>query len=217
MVIPFEPDTLFEINQNVSVEEYTQGVFIIDSIYKNYNDILSILQNMPVPNWKKEKASKNFVDYYDCRPMIRVSFPTDKSMAIHNFCGSIIGDKYDQSGQIAMETKMYEFNFFKNIKENISSDLQHMPHRDYKYAALVYLDNVASGGTALYDNSLHIESNEGENIFYDVSNIEKTVIPAKPNRMVIFDGTKLHGGYIENHNDYVNSWRINQPIFFEPV
>jgi len=215
MVIPFEVDRLFEVNEDYSVTKHSTGALIIDNIYKNYDDILNVLRNMPAPKWKSAENSRNFIDYYDCRPMIRASFRTDKSIAIHKTCVSLLESLYNESAEFSVVTKLYEFNFFKNIKKDISNNLQHMPHRDVKYAALIYLDEVASGGTALYDNKLKIENTEDQNIYYDISDIKKEVIPSKPNRLIIFDGTKLHGGYIENHNDYLDAWRINQPIFFE--
>lgn len=216
MITPFNPDELFEINENINVVELNERYLIVDDFYKNYNDIKEILYNMSVQRWKASSQSRNFIDYYDCRPTIRINFPTDKSISPHQKCADLIQEHFGERYKLSLETEMYEFNYFKNNIKDISNQYQHFPHRDHTYAGLVYLDDVCSGGTALYDNSVNIVNTEEQNIFYDVSNLEKEVLHAKPNRLIIFKGNLLHGGYIENHNDYLNNWRINQCIFFEP-
>jgi len=109
-----------------------------------------------------------------------------------------------------------EFNYFKNNKKNVSNNFQHFPHIDNYYNALVYLDKICSGGTAIYDMP-SIVNTEQYNLLYDISNYSKRVIKAIPNRLVIFNGRQMHGGYIEDHNKYVNNWRFNQVLFFRQV
>ena len=45
----------------------------------------------------------------------------------------------------------------------------------------------------------------------------KNIIPAKFNRLVMFPGNCLHGGYIEDYSKYSgDNWRYSQVTFFHP-
>lgn len=212
MIIPFCPETLFEINPDYKVTSFENGVLVVDSWYKNYDAIHNVLQNMPVPIWKRHEYGRNFVDYYDCRPAIPVNYPTKKLQDILEHYPQLIS-KYFNVPNTEHVNQPFEFNYFKNIKKNVSPSLQHFPHTDFNFNCIVYLDRIASGGTAIYEID-SIYGAEEFNLMHDVSNYPKIIIEAKPNRLVIFDGNQYHGGYISNHNHYVDNWRINQVLFF---
>jgi len=215
MITPFNPYTLFEVNENFVVSTVSDDYIIIDDFYKNYDDILEVINNMAVPIFKYSEESRNFIDYYDCRPTINVNDFNEKTLVPHKTCANLIREYFNETRTFGLVTDIFEFNFFKHLKTDIPNKYQHFPHRDYSYTGLVYLDQVCSGGTALYDDSVRLSNKEHLNILYDTSSLDKKILLAKPNRLVIFKGTRLHGGYIENHNDYTNDWRINQCIFFE--
>jgi hypothetical protein len=95
--------------------------------------------------------------------------------------------------------------------------MQHHPHYDTDMLnVLTYIDKHADGGTAIYED-IDVENKEGANLIIDVSAYKiKEIIPAKPNRCVIFSGNKLHGAYINDNNIYYNNWRITQATIVRP-
>ena len=216
MVAPFIAEDLFEVSEDLVVDVHDDGYIIIDNYYKNYNEIHNLLQSMPVPNWKRSQNSRNFIDYYDCRPIINNLHYGDKYAKGMNNILQIIEDKFNEIVTVT-RTNYIEFNYFKHINVPSSNKFQFFPHRDSPVASITYLDKICSGGTALYKNLNLDHNNEGVNLLYDVSKIEKTIIEAKPNRMVIFRGTIMHGGYIEDHSEYLNDWRINEVNFFKRI
>lgn len=226
MIRPYVPEQMFDLSDDYEIV-MENDVIIIDNIYKNYDQIYNLITNMPVPIWKWTAGSRNFKDYYDCRPILNnwsaLRDPvSDDGIDIQlqnvNEILEIIGDYYGDPRPLK-QSRMYdiEFNFFKHIKLPSSSDYQFHPHVDYPYAGIVYLDKVSSGGTAIYDAE-PFANTESHNLMIDVSELKiKYIIPAKPNRLVLFKSAQMHGGYIADHSAYLNDWRINQTMFFSYV
>lgn len=214
MITPYNPDDVFELNANYNVVSFEDEVLVIDNWYKNYDEITNILFNTPVPRWKWTEGSHNFKDYFDCRLILPVHFFTEKTNEHLREYVRLL-DKFYGVSYATLVNSVYEFNYYKNIKADVGNALQHHPHVDYTFNCIIYLDNISSGGTAIYDLAEPLENKEHENLLFNVSKLPKKIIPAKPNRLVIFKGNKYHGGYIQDHNKYLNDWRINQVIFFE--
>lgn len=215
MILPFIHNNFFKINPNYKIT-HNECAVIIDDWYLNYEDMYQILNNMPVARWKWAEGSRNFIDYYDCRPVFPVSI-TDERLLIQpgiSLIKNIIKEYFNDSIKLKLVTSPAEYNYYKNIKTGVSNSLQHFPHQDYNYNAIVYLDKVNSGGTAFY-NMPFVTNTEHLNLLHDVSNYPKMIIESAPNRLVIFNGNIRHGGYIEDHDRYVNDWRINQVMLFE--
>ena len=206
---PIILEDLFELNPKREIT-FLENYVCIDNYYKNFIDIQNLFDNMYVESWKKSKWSRNFIDYYDCRPAFANWEPEDEKVQARLtplndlLCNMLNVDTVEIE-------KSLSFNVFKHKKENVPSYMQHHPHYDSRMVnVLVYIDSIASGGTNLYKN-IEIENNEGSTLLVDVSNYEVLeTIPAKPNRCVIFNGNQLHGAYIEDNNKYYNNWRITQ-------
>lgn len=215
MILPIVPEDVFEINSSHRVRYDEQlKVVIVDNWYKNLSEIQNVLSNLPAVRWKWTENSRNFVDYYDCRPIIPFHYETDKAYRTADKVANILFD-YFNAFEVELENNLYEFNFYKNIRTP-ANNLQANPHTDNSFNCIIYLDNICSGGTALYDMP-PIDNTEDENLLIDVSNFPKRIIEAKPNRLVLFDGRILHGAYIKNHEEYVNDWRMNQIMFFRKI
>lgn len=216
MNIPFIPEDLLEVG-DYEVVSCDNDILIVDNWYKNYDQLYEVLSAMPVQRWKWSETGKNFVDYYDCRSVINMHYPSEHKL--DNFLkevGNVITDNLiSEVQEFQIIGGLLEFNFYKNIKENVSNNMQHYPHIDFAYNYIVYLDKVSSGGTALYPNMKALPDGESDNLLFDVSAYDKTVIHAKPNRLVIFPGDTPHGGYIEDHNAYIDNWRMNQVFFLK--
>ena len=166
MITPFVSDELFEPNYNANVTFDTNNKIIyIDNVFKNYDDILEIIYNVSVESWKKSSQSKNFIDYYDCR----LSFNNVNSYKKDNkFYYDIMNDCYNLNNKEIFFTNAYSLNYFKNKNKGLSNNFQHCPHKDDAFNLIFYLDTVANGGTAIYENT-NIENREADNIFYDIS------------------------------------------------
>lgn len=215
MIVPFIPGDLFELNSNLK-PKFDGEVLIIDNIFKNYQNILDICHNMPVEQWKTSSNSRNFKDYYDCRPVFKNhSFNETNDINRLNVLNSLIKHFFKENNNIKSETS-FNFNYFKHLKNNISKNYQHYPHYDNLYTAVFYIDPFENGGTALYEsNQFNPAINESNNLMYDISDLKiKKLINSKPNRCAIFSGKSLHGGYIEDHSIYYYNWRINLVQFF---
>lgn len=211
MIKPFDVDYLVEVNEEIEVV-VDDGVIIIDNFYKNFDALYDVCSNMHIPSWKKSENSRNFIDYFDCRPVFQNSNPGVNFYNKFSMLKEIIQKVYEIDGEMYLDKPDITFNYYKNIEKNVSNNMQFYPHKDHTFNCLVYIDHICSGGTALY-NMDDIENKEDEYVLYDVSGIEKHVIEAKQNRMVIFHGDIMHGGYIKDHTKYENDWRINEVSF----
>lgn len=214
MPIPIQTHLLFKLSDNIE-PRVEDDVIIIDNVYKNFGQIVEVLQNGMVPSWKMSNKSGNFKDYYDCRPLIPIwerNYYTDEDTA--TIC-KLIESVYSVKNVKCKNHYKREFNVFKHINlPQGNGDLQFFPHKDYPFAAITTFDLICSGGTAIYDIDYKLSNLEKINLFYDVSNIPKKVIQSKPNRMIIFKANQYHGGYIEDHEEYLEDWRINEVLFF---
>lgn len=208
MIIPFIPEDLFELNDNLQ-PQFDGEIIIIDNIFKNYNQILEVCLNTPVEQWKNTSTSRNFKDYYDCRPSFQNYFPNIDKINKRLNTLLLITSYFFKLKLKPVANKTFEFNYFKHLKKDIPSNLQFHPHYDGAYNIIFYIDPFENGGTALYENK-DVTNNEHKNLLKDISSFKlKRVIESKPNRCAIFNGKNLHGGYIQDHNIYYYNWRIN--------
>ena len=209
MPIPLIVEEMFALNPNSKIT-YHEDWVCIDDFYKNINHIQEMFDNMYVESWKMSKWSRNFKDYYDCRPTFANWEPSKEMIDARLEPLNRLISKLTGWNDVAIE-KSIAFNVFKHKKSGLPKNLQHHPHYDTNMInMLIYIDRHADGGTALYEN-VDITNKEGSNLIIDISQFKiKEIIPAKPNRCVIFNGNQLHGAYIENNDIYFNNWRITQ-------
>ena len=227
---PYFSDVVFEPNPDAKVGRIQVdglvSMFIIDDFYRHPEIIHEMLQNSWVHAWKWEPNSKNFVDYYDCRHVIKkIDYPDRSFSSPYSRLWSIIAENM---GYVCENVEPdYEFNFFKWINVP-GQNIQSYPHQDSRIedpriAGLIYLnkDEDCNGGTAFYhDNAVNPDVGvmEKHDIQVDVDkhyNIAG-LVESKFNRCIIYPGWWMHGAYIEDHNFYTDKWRINQ-VFFEKV
>lgn len=227
---PFIPHELFEINSNLKFE-LRPNCLIIDNFYKNFEEIHEVISMMPKEVWKFNENSRNFKDYYDVRPTIfnhhdirntyesffqnvleqAMKLPLDSSFT-HS-----INDKLKNS--VKLMHREFHFNCFKWINPPLDKKLQMQPHRDAnKLVAIITIDKINDGGLALYDcdneEDFKFNISEAQNVICDISRFKiNRIIPSKANRLCIVDGNTFHGGYISNHKQYLNDWRMNQVFF----
>lgn len=214
MIIPFIPEDLFELNNDL-YPQFDGEAIIIDNIFKNYNNILDICRNTSAESWKVTPTSRNFKDYYDCKPTFVNYFKDEKKLNNRKETFfNLINHYYNNNSKLEFEDH-FTFNYFKHLNKNLPKHFQHHPHYDSNFNIIFYIDSFENGGTAIYEN-VSIDNDEHENLIKDISSFSiKKIIRSKPNRCVIFPGNNLHGGYIENHNIYYDNWRINLVNFIK--
>ena len=216
MIIPFKPEELFELNDNLQPKK-VGDVIIINNVFKNYDKIVEVIHNIPVEIWKMAGETRNFIDYYDCRPIFRNHFPNELTDKRFETLFKIISENFGVDMDKMFTNPEMIFNYFKNNVKDLPSTQQHRPHCDAYFNAIFYLDKIGDGGTVIYESTDvngNLIQNEGQleglNLFTDISHLRiKQFIKGNPNSMVIFDGTHLHGAWINDHNKYLNDWRIN--------
>ena len=224
MIIPFKPEELFELNDNLQPKK-VGDVIIVNNVFKNYDKIVEVLNNMSVENWKLTEGTRNFIDYYDCRPIFKNHFPTILTDKRFSTLFEMFEKLYDDIDMESLYTN-YEFifNYFKNNIKDLPSTKQHRPHMDEYYNVIFYLDNINNGGTVIY-HSEDINGNvvenggplEGNELLTDISHLRiKQYIEGTPNSLVIVDGSQLHGAWIDDYNKYLNDWRISLVHFIYP-
>lgn len=215
MATPFIIDQLMQVNPNMELVEQTDDYIVFDNFYSNYEQIYSLLEHIPAPAWKyNTDDTRNFIDYYDCRPVL--PWATLRPIVHIEALTKIIRDTWKERANIVSIANPVEFNFFKSINVDVIGDRQMFPHVDNDYTAIIYMDKVCDGGTAFYTNCNpnKIPYTEQDDLFVDVSMYEKHVVQSKPNRLVLFRGQAVHGGYVNDYNSYKDTWRMNQVVFF---
>jgi hypothetical protein len=240
-MFPFRPEEAFAVNNEIDIEIVTiegtdNQVVIADDFYKNPDTVRQIILNTPYPIWKDQPDTRNFIDYYDCRQSLNLTYIAPQ-LAVKQIA--------EQFLHIAVNAPAQTFNtnLFKLLTEQPANS-QPYPHDDGNLlAALVMLNTEAecSGGTAFYrcksprldrmpaDPERHREVHErifsGDNYetgsHYFMENYEKYwevlgVVPMKFNRMLVYPGVFFHGAWHEQ-NAFSDCYRINQVMFIGDV
>ena len=63
---PIIVEDLFELG-DWDIQTHDEHI-TIDNYYKNYDQIVDTFEHMPVEAWKMSQWTRNWKDYYDCRP-----------------------------------------------------------------------------------------------------------------------------------------------------
>ena len=212
MTVPYQRSELFEINDQIDIEEKSIGPYkywSISNFYKRPEYIYQMLEQSWFPNWKINDQTRNFKDYYDCRTEMSVS----PEVFVDQKTNTFFKDIFNNPNLKCNILSTHAFTWI-NCPSN---DIQFPPHYDNSYNVLVYLDKINSGGTAFYENELSRSTDyESTDMRFDVKDYTKHILPSEFNKCVIFDGNILHAGYIEDHVKYSNgNWRYNTVYFFQ--
>ena len=209
---------MFELNQNIQIEEYkvqNSSIFVIDNFYKNPDKILNLFLSTPtIVHKKNEQKSYNMIFFEDKRHI----FKCEELIYIHKFLSNICNQKtfyYDNLG-------FTNWTRFKKLSFNDYVNNYWWPHLDGGYNGVVYLNkNDQVSGTNLYEQIYFDEFSKNAEEHYKPwveKNKYKLIYQIKPkyNRMVLFDGGKfVHGMNICNDDYFSSTYRINQVFFFE--
>ena len=221
----YSNDTMFRFSPKLE-PRMEDDVIYIDNLYENADDIHAWLENQDLPLWKynEERQSRNGIDYNDCRLIHKIGQPTRLYQQQMQMLTDICRQHW-WKGDYTWD-EHYEFNAFQ-ANENYSKEIQHYPHLDSELACMdeesvinciIYMDKQDNGGTAVYEGEW-ITNDEQINLLYPVEERFqlRQIVPAKFNRLVMFTGNKLHGGYVEDYSKYMGeNWRYTQVTFFHP-
>ena len=197
---------MFEIN-NKQVEQYTHFKVIRD-FYKKPDEVVEFIHRFE-PEWHKNPVGF-FSQGYDFDDM-RHTIYNWQIKPVWDFLRTVTKQKpldNDPDMEYAIETN---YTYFHQIYKN-----KHFyPHKDFGQTAMVYLDKEIANGTNLYRN-ISWDENKIEHKDHYCNEDEVEVIahtPSEYNKMVIWDGMKLHG--LCQDEKYIGKWRLNQVFFFQ--
>lgn len=216
-----ELDDIFKINKDIKVTEVTKDYIIIDNVYADVNKVLGFVKSL---NGELNGITKDqeLNKYSQTRKRISSLPLNDEYVKLTNFILEQITKHFNVT--VKIKDHEYIFNTVINMLENKDQKLQHWPHTDRgPITNLIYLDEIAKAGTKFYkDPDITPENKEailktlerGNGYYRDISILEETgyCVP-KQNRMVILNGSLLHGAFYEDHNAYLNKERVTQLVF----
>jgi len=210
---PFITEDLIKINPNCTITNHG-NYLVIDDYFENYDLVYETLKSLPFENWKMGENTRNFIDYYDCRPVIHNTYPLMEKLASRNSVLNYLLSFLNK--RLAGNSLAVNFNCFQPIKK-YQIHQQHTPHTDGKniYNMVTFIDQISDGGLALYDIN-YLNNDEHKNLIIDISKFKlNAIIPSKPNRCVVLNGETYHGGFIRNYKSYEDNWRVTAAQFLK--
>jgi hypothetical protein len=210
---------LFEFNNIEKIDIETidgSNIYTIDNFFKNPDSILEyLLATPPFIHKGNEHPSFNTVHFFEGRHVI-----DDPQIGIiQKTLMSICGVNDLSTSQIYSNVAYFKDLVFNDYKNNYW-----WPHRDSGYNCLIYMNKFEIDGTNIYEevspeDRLYLHENKinehqapwRSKRFY---NIIKT-IPAKYNRLVMFDGKKFLHNMAINDDTFFHQYRLNLALFFK--
>lgn len=215
-------EEIFKINEDYTVVETTNDYVILDNIYVNIDKVLNFIEALP------EYANRSINDEEENKyRQYRKYLPNSNDLLEKKKLDAIVvkyaREFFPKNSNI--EDTDYVFIHFENHMKDRPEHIQCFPHKDKgNVTGLIYIDDIQDGGTMFYkkpevteENKLALENigNKNGSFLRDISPMIKIrKLQHKQNRMVIFKGGyDIHGGWIDNHNAYLNKKRIAQVLF----
>lgn len=204
MTNPFDYNT----NNIQKINILDTKIYIIDNFYKNPEKVMDIIENNPWKKWKSwdnpSYNGKHFLDH-------RHDFVDVRSCVYNDFFETLTNQKIAQPGRIVTNCMRFYDKSFNNYK-----DYYWGPHSDLGFTGLVYLNDFESEGTNFYTQVNEDPWTTPEHFEpwrqKDRYKLEY-MVPAKFNRLVLFDGKALCHGMAVDSNLFFENTRINQAIF----
>ena len=212
----FQPEHLFQPSYNKTIQKM-DGFYIVDNFLKNFETVQQCLYDCPHENYHMSKDGRNFKDYYDCRTFFRNVTPDENLVEERKKYFTYLINAIEEWEHHAPHwDPAFYFNIFKmgDRKLEAGKEWGQVPHVEDSINMIVYIDRVCEGGTALYKKQYSIEQQEPDDALMDLTDYEYDLVEAKPNRMVLFDGNRLHGAMFNDYSKYYNEPRINMVQFF---
>lgn len=190
-------------------------VYIVDDIYDNPQSIIDLIYKVPKNIHKKnEQPSYNMIHFKDERHCLYFEKLNNLIEEVSEFTNAKFKD-FDTGCNFFTNCQMWYNNSFNNFNDNYW-----WPHIDYGITSLIYFNDDENSGTNIYEPSIDIDNQIKTNEHFEpwrpkINWNKIFTISSKFNRMIIFNGGKLHHGVDINNNTYDKNYRINQVMFFE--
>jgi hypothetical protein len=210
---------LFEFDNIEKIDIETidgSNIYTIDNFFKDPDSILKyLLATPPFIHKGNERPSFNTIHFFEGRHIIN----DPQIGAIQQKLKSICGGTELQTNQICSNVASFNDPVFNDYKNNYW-----WPHTDFGYNCLIYMNKFETDGTNIYEevspeDRKYLRENKinehqapwRSKRFY---NIIKT-IPAKYNRLVMFDGKKFLHNMAINDDTFFHQYRLNLALFFK--
>jgi hypothetical protein len=210
---------LFEFNNIEKIDIETidgSNIYTIDNFFKDPDLILEyLLATPPFIHKGNEHPSFNTVHFFEGRHIIN-----DPQIGVmQKTLMSICGGTALQSNQICSNVASFNDPVFNDYKNNYW-----WPHTDFGYNCLIYMNKFETDGTNIYEEvspedrkylrENKINEHQAPWRSKKFFNIIKT-IPAKYNRLVMFDGKKFLHNMAINDDTFFHQYRLNLALFFK--
>lgn len=201
-------------NKNITRTDTVLGteVYYIDDFYKYPDMLLERIEAEPIKMWKPHLNPNGYNGqmFLDGRHL----YKDDKFQEVTDFLTTITKQKVEGPKEIFTNVFQMNPDPFNDYKNNYW-----MPHLDEGYNCIIYLNNIPPhAGTNIY------KSHNDPDMFNEQEHEQpwrpkhkwelETVITAKFNRCVLFDGKKLLHGMAVTDDTFFNITRLNQVVFF---
>jgi hypothetical protein len=210
---------MFEYNKinNIITEDFLDSkIYTVDNFFVNPDEIVNYLElEANQPNLHKiwEMPTHNSFHFFEGRHFIE----HENILEIQKKLISICGSKSDAHNTIYSNiAKFYDKDF------NDYQNHYWWPHRDFGWNAIIYLNDMDTEGTNLYEETSNDQQFIIENQIKEHCEpwrkkekykIIKT-IQAKYNRLVLFDGKRFLHNMAINNDAFFHQKRMNLATFF---
>jgi|DEB0MinimDraft_6_1074348.scaffolds.fasta_scaffold04260_5 hypothetical protein len=198
----------FTTHNTKKISVLNTNIYIIDNFYKKPQSVLDIIESHPWNKWKSwdnpSFNGKYFLDH-------RHDFVDERSCVYNNFFETLTEQKIAQPGRIVTNCMRFYDKTFNDYTKYYWA-----PHSDLGFTGLIYLNNFESEGTNFYKQICEDSWNTPEHFEpWRQKNRYELIysVPAKFNRLVLFDGKALCHGMAVDSDMFFHNTRINQAIF----
>lgn len=206
-----EETTLFKINPNYVISEFSDLHIIVDNVYENFEQVHKYLLSLcPDVN-----TTSNYypVDSH------RIRYKSDELVAMDKLI-SELSQKYWGVDNVPYDDVRI-FKILAAKHHNIPNDRQKWVHIDDYVTGILHIDKIASGGTAIFSPDTPITTLTKKRQKRELHLIPRdklvTVLRAKPNRLVLARTTNPHCVYVEDYEKYFGKYRMTQIFFTKTI
>lgn len=216
-------DTLteaLEINENYNVNKISDEVYIIDNFFKNFEILNNIKKEIVYTDFNAGLLSSNHYknrSFEDLRAIINIKTQYLFQFKMQKICFEFFNTKCICEEYMNFTATRWK----KKIDEHTYGECPHLDQG--AYTGVVYFTDL--GSTNIYEDKRGFISPEAKTLVTDdyltefhLENYYDLIfkIPAKLNRILLFNGSLIHGaGFTEN--EFLDEYREIGIFFMEKI
>lgn len=197
---------MLKINKDYKVTEINNDYIIIDDILENIketeNYMLNVFNNI-------EKNNILNLETLSYREILNID-NGDLNNILSLYSKMLINKDF-------LWDKKLHLKGLKIINKNIDNNKQKWIHTDFCLSALIYVDDIESGGTLIFKKNTKLTNYKSEITLKKLFTIEKNnilyKIEHKKNRLVIFKSNLPHCVWVDDYNKYYDKFRLSIVMF----